>query len=154
MGTSNSGEEDQIQQVQSDDFTMGQATVSSDASSYKSETDVQTQVAQLKSPRAQGCLSSLFKKEISSTLPSTATIRSIGIKLDTSATGIANLIGSANGKITVTAQGRTISVYIGAAFFTGNQLTGEVNFSSIGTPISSAFANPIVKAVVQRAASS
>ena len=151
VGSSNSGEQDQIQQVRSDDFARGQSTVSSDVSSYKSDSDVQTQVAQLKNPKAQSCLNTLFKKEVASTLPSTATIKSIGIKLNTSNGGIANLIGSANGTVVVTVKGRTISIYIGAAFFTGRQLTGEVNFSSIGTPISSSFANPIVEAVVQRA---
>ncbi|MBE7187735.1 hypothetical protein [Jatrophihabitans endophyticus] len=152
VGSSDAGEQDQIQQVMSDDFHSGQSTVSSDASSYRSESDVRSQVAQLKNPKAQGCLSSLFRKEIAASLPAGSTIKNIAIRLSTADTGIANLIGTANGRITVAAQGRQVTVYIGAGFFIGNRITGQVTFTSIGTPISSAFANPVVKAVAARAA--
>lgn len=151
-GSTSSGDQNQLQKIQSDDYTMGESTVSSDVSSYPSESDVQMQVAILKSPKAQSCLNSLLQKEIASTLPSTAKIETSGIVLNTASQGIANLAGTANGKIAISVKGQTVTVYIGAAFFVGNQITGEVTFSSVNTPISSTFANPIVEAVAKRAA--
>lgn len=153
VGIPASAERDQVQQVMGDDFSKGQATVSSDTSSYKSDADVRQEVAGLRGSKTQSCISSLFRREIKSSLPAGATISAVGLKLDTSHNGgLSNLVGVANGSVTVTGQGKTIKAYLGVGFFTGPQLTGSVSFTSLGTPIPSSFADPILAAVAKRAA--
>jgi hypothetical protein len=144
---------DKVAEAHSDGFTLGSANISSSASSYRSQSDLDTDVAMLHSPRLSPCFRQLIKKQLAATLPAGATIKSASFKVTPgSAGGPASVIATGTGTIKVRVNGQQVRVYLTVAFITGPLIEAEVDTENVGTPVPATVVNPLAATVATRAA--
>ena len=144
---------DKVAEAHSDGFTLGNANISSSASSYRSQSDLDADVAMLHSPRLSPCFRQLIKKQLAATLPAGATIKSASFKVTPgSAGGPANIIATGAGIIKVGVNGQQVRVYLAIGFITGPLIEAEVDTENVGTPVPATVVNPLFAAVATRAA--
>jgi hypothetical protein len=143
---------DKVAEADSDDFSLGNATISSSASSYRSQSDLNADIAMLHSPKVSSCLGQTLTKQLTASLPAGATIQPASIKVTPgSAGGPANVVATATGTIRVEANGQEIPFYMTAAFITGPLIEANVNTVNIGTPVTASVVEPLVATVATRA---
>jgi len=136
-------------------FTKGDLRISSSATKYKSQSDLDADIAILKSSKVSACYETLVKSKLASSLPAGATVQSVSLKITPGAAGgPGNVVGKGAGKITVTAGGSKQEIYVSVAFITGPLIEAEVNFTSVGVPVTSAVQADLVAKVAKRAAAS
>jgi hypothetical protein len=144
---------DKVAEAHSDDFALGDASISSSAASYRSQSDLDADVAMLHKPKLSPCFEQLMKKQLAASLPAAATIESASIKISPgSAGGPANVVATGTGSIKVRANGQQIPVYLTVAFITGPLIEAEVDTENVGTPVPASVVNPLVATVATRAA--
>lgn len=144
---------DKVAEVNSSDFSLDQATVSSNATSYRSQADVDGDVAMLHGTKFASCYQSLAKDQLSKSLPAGTTIRSIKVTVTPgNAGGPANLAATATAVIAVAVSGQSLTVYVNVAFITGPKIEAEVDAENVGTPVPAALRDKLVQAVAARAA--
>jgi hypothetical protein len=144
---------DKVAEVHSPDFAMGDATISSQAESYRSASDLTTDIAILHSPKATSCYEQEFRTELTGSLPAGTTIKDVQVKITPgSAGGASNIEGTASAVITVVTSGQTIPVFASAAFITGPQIEAEIDFESPNQPVPAALQAALVNDVAARAA--
>lgn len=144
---------DKVAEAHSDDFSLGDATISSAATSYRSQSDLDTDVAMLHSPKLGPCYEQLVKKQLGASLPAGATIDSASIQImPGSAGGPANLAGTGTGTIKVRVNGQQVPLYLTVAFIVGPLIQAEVDTENIGTPVPASVVNALVATVATRAA--
>jgi hypothetical protein len=141
-----------IETVDSDDFTQKDDTISSTATSYKTQTEVENRLAVILSPKADSCFSQAFKNQLSTTLPADATIGDVSFHITSGSSGGAdNIVGSAAGSVTLTEQGQTTTLYLNDSFIKGPLLGVTVQFTGIGQPIDVAVQKQVIEKVAARA---
>jgi hypothetical protein len=144
---------DEVATSESDDFTLGDVTVSSSASSYKSQSDLDNDVAVLKSPKLESCFEREFKTEVATSVPSGTTLGALSVKFTPGpGSGPANVAGTGSVAVPVTANGQQITVYTDIVFITGPLIEAEVDVESDGAPVPAQVLQAAVKAVATRAA--
>lgn len=152
VGLPNS-ENDKAAEANSDSFALGDATISSSANSYRSQSDIDTDVAMLNSPKAAQCYEQLIKKTLATSLPAGATVDSASFTITPGAAGgPANVVATLTGTATISINGQKIEFYPTIAFITGKQLEAEVDAMNVGSPVPAATMSTIVAAVATRAA--
>jgi hypothetical protein len=143
---------DKVAEAHSDDFALGDATISSSAASYQSQSDLDADVAMLHSPKISPCFEQLMKKQIAAALPAGATIQSASIKITPgSAGGASNVVGTGTGTVKVLASGQRVSVYLTVAFITGPLIEAEIDTSNVGSPVPASVVSQLVATVAGRA---
>lgn len=149
VGSTSVNPADKIEEVKSDDFSQGSTTVSSSATSYKTQAAVDALTAVIRDPKAQGCLEQSLKQQLAA---SGATVKSIDLTVTTQIPGAPpSVIALLKGQVDVAAQGQEATIYLAQAFLAGKQLTGTVNLESINTPLDLNKITPVVLLpVVQR----
>lgn len=146
-------ESDKVAEAHSDDFDLGDAEISSSASSYRSQADLDTDIAILHNPKLPGCYQQLVKKELGASLPAGATIESESFKFTPgSAGGPANVVATGTGTVKVRLSGQQVPLYLNVAFITGPLIQAEVDAENVGTPVPASVVNALVAAVAARAA--
>jgi len=144
---------DRVAQANSDDFGLSNASISSSASSYRSQSDLTTDTATLHSPKLSACFSQLAKKQLASALPAGSKVTSASIKITPgSAGGPANVIATGTGTVNVQVSGQQLPVYLTVAFITGPLIEAEVDAENAGAPVPASVVNPLVATVATRAA--
>jgi hypothetical protein len=144
---------DRVAQANSDDFGLSNASISSSASSYRSQSDLVTDIATLHSPKLSACFSQMAKKQLASSLPAGSKVASASIKITPgSAGGPANVVATGTGTIKVQVSGQQVTVYLTVAFITGPLIEAEVDAENPGTPVPASVVNPLVATVATRAA--
>lgn len=144
---------DKVAEAHSDDFTHGEGTISSSATSYRSQSDVNTDTATLHNPKVSPCFEQMMKKQITASLPAGGTVKVASIKITPgSAGGPANVVATGTGTIKVQANGQQISIYLTVAFITGPLIEAEVDTENVGAPLPASVVNPLVATVATRAA--
>jgi hypothetical protein len=144
---------DRVAEVNSDDFSRGDADISSSADSYRSQSAVDSQVAVLHSPKAAPCFEQLAKQQSATTLPAGAEIESVSLKITPgSAGGPANVVATMGGIIKISANGQHVSLYGSVAFITGPLITAEVDAENPGAPVPASLLAPLIDKVANRAA--
>ena len=144
---------DKVLDVDSPDFTSGTATISSSVTSYKSDSDIDADVALLKNPKVSGCFEKEAKAEVADAAGSGATLKNITFKVTPGAVaGISNVAGTGTGSITAVSGGKSVTIYIGVVFITGPKLEAEVDFETVGQAVPAASRNQIIAKVAARAA--
>jgi hypothetical protein len=134
----------------SDDYSLGNATISSDATSFRSQDDVADDIAIIKSPKVNDCYVKLFESE-GGGLPASATLNSMSFLVTPgSAGGPSNVVATGAGKINVTVSGQVVDVYINVAFMTGPSIEAEVDFENVGTPVPASVRAPLIAKVATR----
>ncbi|MFL6162532.1 MAG: hypothetical protein ACJ74U_09895 [Jatrophihabitantaceae bacterium] len=144
---------DKLADVSSDDFALGDATVSSSASSYKSQSDLDADIALLHSPKLSTCYQNLAKSAMATSLPAGTTIDSVSVKVSPGpGTGPANVAGAGVATVMVRANGQQVPVYVSFAYITGPLIEAEVDTENVGTPVPPATVQALVTKVAERAA--
>lgn len=144
---------DKAAEAHSQDFALGDASISSSASSYRSQSDVDADVAMLASPKLSPCYEQLVKGELAKTLPAGATIESATVKITPgSAGGPSNVVGTGSGTIKVKVNGQQAAVYMTVAFITGPLIEAEVDAENVGAPVPASLMQTLVATVADRAA--
>jgi hypothetical protein len=146
-------EGDKVAEADSNDFSLGSETISSSASSYRSQSDLDADVAMLHNPKVPTCLGQELTKELATTLPAGATIQSTSIKITPgSAGGPANVVATGTVAIKVEANGQEIPLYMTIAFITGPLIEAEVDAVNLGTtPVPESVVKPLVATAATRA---
>ena len=144
---------DETGEADSPDYSLANATISSSASSYKSQADITTDTETIKSPKISSCLDALFATQLKPTLPTGSTLGGVSITVTPhTSTEPANVIATAAGTISVTASGQSIVVYLNVAFITGPLIEAEVDFEDVGQPVPVAIQTAAITKVAARAA--
>jgi hypothetical protein len=152
-GASKVNAANRIEQVASDDYNQGNNTVSSSATSYKTQTEVTNRLAVILSSKADTCFTQAFRSELTKTLPAGATLGNIAFHITSgSSGGPSNVVGSASGTVTLTEQGQTAALYLNDVFIKGPLLGVTVQFTGIGAPIGAAVQKQVIAKVAARAA--
>ena len=144
---------DKVAEAHSDDFALGDASISSSASSYRSQSDLDSDVAMLHSPKLSACFEQMVKKQLVASLPAGATIDSASITITPgSAGGPANVVATGSGSIKVRVNGQQVPVYLTVAFITGPLIEAEVDTENVGAPVPATVVNPLAATMATRAA--
>jgi hypothetical protein len=152
IGARNTGS-GQVAEAHSDDFALGVASISSSATSYRSRSDLNSDVAMLHSPKLSSCFAQVIKKQLAAALPAGATIESASIKITPgSAGGPASVAATGTGTIKVRVNGRQVPAYLTVAFITGPLIEAEVDTENVGTPVPASVVKRLVATVATRAA--
>ena len=144
---------DKVAEADSEDFARGNATISSSASSYRSQSDMDVIVAMIHNPKVSQCLGQALTKEIATSLPAGATVQSASIKITPgSAGGPANVIATGTGTIKVEASGQELTFDMTEAIITGPLIEAEVDTVNVGaTPVPESVVKPLAATMATRA---
>lgn len=144
---------DRVAEANSDNFDLGAAEISSSASSYRSQSDLVSDVAMLHSPKLSTCFGQMMNKQLAASLPAGGTTESTSIKITPgSAGGPANVVATGTGTIKVQVDGHQVLAYLTVAFITGPLIEAEVDTENVGKPVPASVVNPLVATVATRAA--
>ena len=144
---------DKIAEAHSEDFDLGDASISSSASSYPSQSDLDVDIAILNSPKISACYSHLFSKLLTASLPAGAKVDSTSIKITPGAAGgPANVVATGKGLIRVSANGQRLAFYVTVAFITGPLIEAEVDTFNVRAPLPASVVKSLVATVANRAA--
>ena len=138
--------------VNSDDFSKGQLTVSTNGSSYASASDIAYEKSLFTSSKIESCLTTLLKKELATTLPSGTTLDNLQVQVQPGPVSgyPGNVIALSTAKITATASGQQVSVVIDSAYLAGARTTVELDFEGDGEAIPSDLETSVLKTVAAR----
>jgi hypothetical protein len=144
---------DKVGEAHSSDYSQGQASISSQAASYKSQSDIDSDIAVLKNPKISSCYEQLIKTQVASSLPQGTQIKAVSITITPgSGGGPANVVATGTGTVTVSAPGGQASVYLDVAFITGPKIEAEADFENLGSPVPAGVRTALVTAIAGRAA--
>jgi hypothetical protein len=137
-GTKNT-DPDKVTETASPDFTLQETTISSSATSYKSQSDLDADIAEVKSPKASACFNQLLRKNAASGLQAGETLKSLVFKLvPGNGGGPSNVIAAVEGQLTFLVNGKTVTAYEDSALITGTLTEAEVDFEGIGARVPAA----------------
>lgn len=137
--------------TQSPDFSQGGATISSQVTAYRSQQDVDSDVAMLSSPKIDSCYAAEAKGQAAGSLPAGATMSAVWVHVTPHPSGEpSNVAAMVVGTISVTANGQHFTVYDTSAFITGLKIEVDVDFENIGQPLPSALQDRLIAVVANR----
>jgi hypothetical protein len=140
-------------QVSSDDFALGDATISSQATSISSQAIIDQDAKGITGPKATPCIKQLLADSSSGQLPAGAKIDRVDITVTPGSGGLgSNVIATASGAIVITVSGQQVSAYVNVAFIAGKLVEAEVDAESVGAPIDQTVMSKAVTAVAKRVA--
>ena len=146
---------DQVANADSADYSLGDATISSSATSYRSQSDVESDVALLASPKLSTCYASMAKKELAGSLPAGTTVGNVSVKFTPGpGGGASNVAGTGQATITVNANGQQVPVYVTFIYITGPNLEVEIDAENPGAPVPASVLRPVIQKLAARAAAS
>jgi hypothetical protein len=136
---------DKTAEVDSSDFSLDDASISSNATSYKSQSDLDADTALIYNPKISTCYQQLIKTQAATSLPAGSTITAITLTITPRpGGGPSNVVGTGTGSITVTSGGATIPIYVSVAFITGPLIEAEVDFENPTQPVQAAMFTNLV----------
>jgi hypothetical protein len=153
VGARNTDNE-KITEKNSPDFGYNDASVSSSASSYRSQADIDDDVAMLHSSKISTCYEQLAKTQIGTSLNAGESVDAVSFKMTPgSSGGPSNIVATGSGSVTLSsvASGK-VTVYISVAFITGPLTEAEVDIENPTQPVPVAFFNDLAQTVAKRAA--
>jgi hypothetical protein len=135
------------------DYSLGNATVSSVAESFRSQADVTDETANIDSPKRSGCYQKQVVARILASLPPGATVESMPFAfLPGPGGGPSNVIATAVGDESITASGKTAIRYVSAAYIVGPLTVAVITFGSVGAPLPTTITSPLIAKIATRAA--
>jgi hypothetical protein len=144
---------DKVADTNSPDFALGDAAISSSASSYLSQSDLDADIALAHSAKLGPCLDRQAKELFAKSLPAGTTVDSVSSKFTAgSGGGPSNVVGSGVTTVKLTAGGQHIVLYLTVAFITGPLIEAEVDTQNVGKPVPASLVKAAVSAVADRAA--
>ena len=144
---------DKVAEADSDSFALDAASINSSASSYRSQSDLNTDIAALRSPKISPCFGQMMKTQLASALPAGSTVQSASIKITPgSAGGPANVVATGTGIVKVQVSGQQVPVYLTVAFITGPLIEAELDTENTDSPVPASVVSPLVATMAARAA--
>ena len=142
-----------VAEADSPDFGQDGATISSSATSYRSQADIDADVAVLKNPKVSACFRQLLRTAVASSLPTGAKLDAVSLKITPgTGGGPSNVVGIVRATVTMTMSGMRVAVYLDMAFITGRLIEAEVQIVNPRLPISDSVFFALVRDVATRAA--
>jgi hypothetical protein len=142
---------DKIAEADSDDFSLGNATISSSASSYRSQSDLASDITMLHSPKLSSCLGQLLTKGLATSLPAGSKVQQTMFKITPGSAGApANVVATGTGTFKVELDGQEIPFYMTEAFITGPLIEADVFTLNVNAPVPASVVKPLVATVATR----
>jgi hypothetical protein len=144
---------DKVAEAHSEIFASGNFIIKSEASSYRSPSDLVTDMAALHSPKFSPCFEQMVNERLVAAAGPGSAIESSSFKLIPGSAGDpANVVAIGTSTIALQTNGQQVKIYQTAAFITGPLIEAEVDILSPDTPPPASLVNPLVVAVATRAA--
>jgi hypothetical protein len=144
---------DEVEEAHSPDFSSEEgSSISSSATSFRSQEAIEADVAVFSDPAAPGCFAEQMSTGLAdSGLPAGTTVGEPQISFTAgSGGGPSNVVASATGTIPVTVSGQQITFYLDVAFITGRLTEASVEFFGVGAPVPADLQSSLVAAVADR----
>jgi hypothetical protein len=143
---------DVVAEAHSDDFSLGQMTISSSATSYRTQATVQSDTAALQRPRLSTCFTQLMQTVLKSTLPTGSTLDSPSFRITPRSAGDPRgVVATATGSVKISVDGRHLTAYMAFGFIAGPKIEADVDAFNIDAPIPPQLMNAMVTKVASRA---
>jgi hypothetical protein len=143
----------QVAAADSQDFVLGDASASSFAASYRSASDVRSDVALLRSPRLAPCLDRLLKQAFIHELRGGGTFVSVSSKFAHRRRGDpANLVAFETSTVKLIVNGRMFVDCLSVAYIAGPLLEADVDASNVGSPLTPSIMDTLIARVATRVA--
>ncbi|MCW2498167.1 MAG: hypothetical protein JWQ77_4091 [Jatrophihabitans sp.] len=145
---------DQLVDVHSPDYdeTSG-SSITSEATSFRSSADVDSDAKMFADPKASACYMSVARKDAASGLPAGYKLDGVDIKVKPGTNGgPANEVALITGTVTLTAQGVNVVTYDSTVALRGNMTEFSIDFVGVGAPVSAAVQRATVDKVSSRIA--
>ena len=150
IGGTTINNKNEIEQVNGDDFTQGQNTISSSATSFKTQQEIDNRVKLLLDPKADACFTSTLKSTLGKVVPG-AKVASAQVHVVKGYPGApSNVAASATAQLALSIAGQTEPIYLSAAFIKGTLLGATVEFLGVGSPIDASVQTKAVTDVANR----
>lgn len=144
---------DKVAEAHSADYTMGNGMISSSATSYRSQSDIDADVEMLHNRKLEGCLEQMVKKDLATSLPAGSKVEAASIKITPgSAGGPSNVVATGTGIVKLSANRQRAAVYLTFAFITGPLIEADVQTETLGAPLPASMLKSLVASVAGRAA--
>jgi hypothetical protein len=150
LGVPNYRTPTRVDEAFSDDFTRGDAYIYSSASSYRSQSEVEADVAAVLSPKFSPCIAKLIRQQAAN---HAVAVKSVSVKVTPgSAGGPANVAATGVATFKTNEGGKQTVHYSTVAYIIGPFIEAEVDSESIGAPVPASLMEPLVATVANRAA--
>lgn len=137
----------------SDDFSNGNASISSSADSFRTADVVTTDKNALSSGKAEGCFRQILPEALATSLPAGSKLGTIELHVTPRSSGDPdNLVATISATIPVTVSGQSVTVYVSTAYIVGPQVEAQVDFENVGAPVPAGLQAQLVKTVADRVA--
>jgi hypothetical protein len=144
---------DKVAEAKSSDFDLGDASISSSATSFPSQSDLDVDIALVHSAKLGPCLDRQARGLFAKSLPAGTKVDSVSSTFTAgSGGGPSNVVGSGVTTVKLTASGQHVVLYLTVAFITGPLIEAEVDTQSVGKPFPASLVKAAVGAVANRAA--
>lgn len=152
LGIRNS-ETDKLAEVNSEDFDLGDVSVSSSASSYRTQDAVDADTAALSNAKFGPCYEQQLRKQVASAIPAGATIESVSFTVTPgSSGGPANVVATASGSVKIAVSGRQTVLNVLVAYIAGPLLKAEVDVQNVDKAVPQDVFTTAVTTVAKRVA--
>jgi hypothetical protein len=141
---------DQLAEVQGDEFTEAQFTISSVAFSFASTTSVNSDVAAVIGPKATSCFKDLVSSQVANQVPAGGTIGDIAVTVTPVGGATRGLVARIAAHITVTVAGQPITAYLDVAFLAGSHVEAQATFEGIGAPVDAVLEARLIQTMTSR----
>ena len=149
---------EQVAEAHSGDFDkgidQGDAEISSDAYSFRSQSAVDVDVAALHRAKAEPCYEQEARQALAGGAPPGGTIELVSFKLTPGSAGggPANVVATTVSTFKITSSGTVVKGSVSVAFITGPLIEVAVTTTVFEAPIPASFVDSLVAAVASRAA--
>jgi hypothetical protein len=126
--------------------------VVSNATSYRSHSDIDTDVAAIHGPKFAPCIDQLMKNQAAQSQPPGTPIVASFTITPGSGGGPANVVGTGTGTIKTGVNGQQAVHYLSFTYVTGPLIEAEVDTTNVGAPLPASEVRSLVAAVATRAA--
>jgi hypothetical protein len=143
----------QVAVADSEDFDKDNSTISSSATSYKSQTAITSDTRGIVNPKAPDCFARALQSGMATQLPNGATTSDFKVTLVPGANGGPSaVVGMIHASFVVHTSGVAVPFYIDSALIAGKLVEAEVDFFGFQTPIAASIQRTAIDAVARRVA--
>jgi hypothetical protein len=144
---------DETGEANSPDYSLDNASVSSEASSYKSQADIDDDVAIIHSANINSCFEQVARSQLAASVPAGSTIATVSIAIKPgSGGGPSNVVATGTAEFHVTVNGALNDLFLNIAFITGPLTEASVDFANVGAPVPANTQAAMIAKIAARAA--
>jgi hypothetical protein len=136
--------------VRSGTFRNGAQRIASTAVSFDTQQDVSDRVAAIGNQKTPDCLGGILDAAVRDAVPGATPVHSTYHAIAGAINAAVNLVGTADGVVTVNGDGGSRKVYVDVSFVTGHNFYAYVTFIGVGKRISSRIRTIVTTDVASR----